>query len=153
MTLDRLSHAGYKITEPRRRVLSALREADAPLTAQEVAARAGSSVASTYRALTLLVQLGLVSELVDSLSEREGHAIGVDNAGEARGKRYALCASQEHHHHFTCRSCHATLEVTCDALERALEELEAATGALIERHEVTLRGLCGACRGQMGAEG
>lgn len=151
--LDRLSLAGYKITEPRRRVLSALREAGAPLTAQEVAARAGSSVASTYRALTLLAQLGLVSELTEPMGEREPHMDGAEGLGEARGKRYALCASQEHHHHFTCRSCHMTLEVTCDALEQALTDLEAATGALIERHEVTLRGLCGACRSQTGAEG
>lgn len=149
--LDRLSHAGYKITEPRRRVLSALREAGEPLTALEVAARAGASVASTYRALTLLARLGVVSELTEA--ERESHASGSDAASEARGKRYALCATREHHHHFTCRGCHATLEVTCDALERALVELEAATGALIERHEVTLRGLCGACRSQIGAEG
>jgi Fur family transcriptional regulator, ferric uptake regulator len=151
--LDRLSHAGYKITEPRRRVLGALRKAGAPLTAQEVAARARASVASTYRALTLLVQLGLVSELTDPMAEREPHAASADGAGETRGKRYALCASQEHHHHFTCRSCHVTLEVTCDPLERALEDLEAATGALIERHDVTLHGLCAACRGQIGAEG
>ncbi|HEU0028015.1 MAG TPA: Fur family transcriptional regulator [Ktedonobacterales bacterium] len=151
--LDRLSHAGYKITEPRRRVLGALRKAGAPLTAQEVAAHAGASVASTYRALTLLVQLGLVSELADPMAERDSHVSGADGAGETRGKRYALCASLEHHHHFTCRSCYVTLEVTSDALERALEELEAATGALIERHEVSLRGLCAACRGQIGAEG
>jgi len=151
--LNRLSHAGYKITEPRRRVLAALREARESLTALEVAARAGASVASTYRALTLLANLGVVSELPDPAAERESHTDDTDGAGEARGKRYALCATQEHHHHFTCRGCHVTTEVTCDALERALAELEATTGALIERHEVTLRGLCGACRSQVGSEG
>lgn len=145
--LDRISHAGYKITEPRRRVLNALRDADEPLTAQEVAARAEASVASTYRALTLLAQLGVVSELADP-AERELHASGAHGASEARGRRYSLCATREHHHHFTCRNCHVMLEVTCDALERALEDLEATTGTLIERHEITLRGLCGACRSQ-----
>lgn len=150
--LNRLRYAGYKVTEPRRRVLTALSAAGKPLTTLEVAARAGASVASTYRALTLLAQLGVVSELTDSAMEREPRIKG-ETAGESRGKRYALCATQQHHHHFTCRSCHATLEVTCDALERALMELEVSTGALIERHEVTLRGLCGACRDQVGAEG
>ncbi len=145
--LDRLSHAGYKITEPRRRVIDALSDAGEPLTAQEVAARAGASVASTYRALTLMTELGVVSELADT-TERELHLSGANGASEARGKRYALCATLEHHHHFTCRCCHAMIEMTCDALERALEELETTTGALIERHEVTLRGLCGACRSQ-----
>lgn len=145
--LDRLSFAGYKITEPRRRVLDALRVAHAPLTAQEVAARAGASVASTYRALTLLAQLGLVSELTDA-TEHEAHTSDASGVSAARGKRYALCATEAHHHHFTCRNCHATLEVTCDALERALADLAATTGALIERHDITLRGLCGACREQ-----
>lgn len=144
--LDRLSSSGYKITEPRRRVFDALRAARAPLTAQEVAARSGASVASTYRALTLLADLGLISELTDS-TEHEAHNSGAD-AIEARGKRYALCGTEEHHHHFTCRGCHATLEVTCEPLERALADLATATGALIEHHDVTLRGLCGACRGQ-----
>lgn len=150
--LDRLTFAGYKITEPRKRVLGALGEAAGPQTALEVAARAGVSVASTYRALTLLVELGLVSEVTDP-AEGEPRGSSADGVGEARGKRYALCATQEHHHHFTCRHCHATLEVTCDALERALAELAATTGALIERHDITLRGLCGACRNQMEAVG
>ena len=151
--LNRLSLAGYKITEPRRRVLDALREAHEPLTAQEVAARADASVASTYRALTLLAHLGVVSEQTDPAATREPHVSVADGSSEARGKRYSLCAIQEHHHHFTCRECHLTIEVTCDALERSLAELEATTGALIERHEVTLRGLCGSCRSQAVVEG
>ena len=55
-----LEDAGYRLTEPRRRVLDALREAPGPLTAQDVAERASASVASTYRVLALLVELGLV---------------------------------------------------------------------------------------------
>ncbi len=149
--MDRLSLAGYKIPEPRRRVFDALEAAGEPLTALEVAVRARASAASTYRALALLTQLGVVSEMADPAAEREPHANGDDSAAETRGKRYALCATQEHHHHFTCRECHVTLEVTCDALEKALADLQATTGALIERHEVTLRGLCGACRRQIGA--
>ncbi len=148
--IDQLSHAGYKITGPRRRVLAALREAGEPLTAQEVAARAGASVASTYRALTLMTRLGVISESTDTAAKHEPHASGVDSATDTRGKRYALCVTREHHHHFTCRGCHATLEVTSDALERALAELQATTGTLIERHEVTLLGLCDVCRRQIG---
>ena len=142
--LDRLTDAGYKITEPRRRVLAALSEAQCPLTAQEVAVAADASVASTYRALTLLVELGIVSELEDP-AEREGRTPG---GGEARGKRYSLCVTREYHHHFTCRGCHTTLEMTCEALERALADLAGSVGVVIEHHDVNLRGLCGACRRQ-----
>lgn len=132
-----LEDAGYRLTEPRRRVLDALRTAGGPLTAQDVAERAGASVASTYRVLALLVELGLVSETPDG---------GVALPGcEARGRHYALCTAHEHHHHFFCRSCHATLEVASDALERALVELERTTGLRVEQHDVMLRGQCPAC--------
>lgn len=135
--IDRLGEAGYKVTQPRRRVLDLLREAERPLTAQEVAERAGTSVASTYRVLALLVQLGAVAEVNDV-------AAALDE--EPRGKRYALCSATEHHHHFICRSCHATFELACEPLERALTELEVATGLAVERHEFTLHGLCASCR-------
>ena len=137
--LDRLGEAGYKLTQPRRRVLDLLREAERPLTAQEVAERAGTSVASTYRVLALLVELGAVSEVTDGAAPPED---------EARGKRYVLCSTIEHHHHFVCRSCHATFELACEPLERALAELERTTGLAVERHDFVLQGQCASCRGK-----
>lgn len=152
MTLfDRLSQAGYKLTTPRKRILDALRSAPAPLTALEVAARSGVSVASTYRALALLAELGAISEISDPCAERAGAAAQAGSAestadAEARGRRYAICLTSGHHHHFTCRACHATLDVASTALEQALAEIEQKTGAHIERHEVTLGGLCAGCQ-------
>src|SRR5690348_12870636 len=132
-----LEDAGYRLTEPRRRVLDALREASGPLTAQDVAERASASVASTYRVLALLVELGLVSETPDDGAALPGC--------ETRGRHYALCTAHEHHHHFFCRSCHATLEVSCEALEVALAELAQTTGFRLEQHDIMLRGQCPAC--------
>jgi len=152
MTLfDRLSEAGYKLTTPRKRILDALWAAPAPLTPLEVAARSGVSVASTYRALALLAELGAISEITDPCADRPtvtaqmGPAESAADA-EARGKRYAICPTTGHHHHFTCRACHATLDVASAALEQALAEIEQATGAHIERHEITLGGLCAGCQ-------
>lgn len=152
MTLtDTLAQAGYKLTTPRRRILDALRESDTPLTALEVAARAGVSVASTYRALALLTTLGAISETLDPCVERgagqpslAGDGAAVD--AEARSRHYAICTATGHHHHFTCRACHATLDVACATLETALAEIEQATGVRIERHDITLGGLCPACQ-------
>ncbi len=135
--IDRLSAAGYKITGPRRHILETLRSAREPWTAQEIAARASTSVASTYRALALLVELGLVSEVAD-VSDTPG-------GPEGRSHRYALCSAAGHHHHFVCRSCHATLEIACDAIKGALAEIERSTGLRVESHDVTLRGLCSRC--------
>jgi Fur family ferric uptake transcriptional regulator len=139
---DRVRGAGYKLTRPRRDVLAALRAGAGPLTAQEVAARAGTSLASTYRVLALLASLGMVCETADD----EG-----GGGAEPRGRRYSLCSASGHHHHFVCRSCHTALDVASDTMERALEraatELERASGLRIETHELTLRGECAACRG------
>lgn len=142
MTLFR--GAGLKETGPRRRVLETLRSAAGPLTAQEVAAGAGTSVASTYRVLALLVELGMVAETADGTA-----AGGRDAATEGRSRRYVLCSAGGHHHHFVCRSCHGIRDVSSDVLERAIgrvaAELAAASGLHIEEHELTLRGLCQQC--------
>jgi Fur family ferric uptake transcriptional regulator len=141
---DPLQSAGYKRTQPRQRVLDALRSATTPLQAQEVAARAGTSPASTYRVLGLLVELGVVSETSEAASGREPGA-------EGRTRRYALCsAAGQHHHHVVCRTCHAAVDLTSDALEQALaqvaSELERAAGFHVDEHDLTLRGECAACQ-------
>lgn len=163
MTLtDTLAQAGYKLTAPRRRILAALRTSEAPLTALEVAARSGVSVASTYRALALLTALGAISETEEPPAERPSGAVAGAQSGpgatasaeaDARGRRYAICTATGHHHHFTCRACHATLDVACSTLETALSEIEQATGVRIERHDVTLGGLCAACQRNAGMSG
>lgn len=134
--IDQLSAAGYKVTGPRRRVLAALRSASNPQTALELAERSGTSVASTYRALALLVELGLVSEV-------EGCAGDSDNC-----HRYALCSATGHHHHFVCRTCHSTIEIASPVLEAALQDIARTTGLRIEQHELTLRGQCVTCQGE-----
>lgn len=135
--------AGRKETKPRRRVLEALRAASGPLTAQEAAQRAGTSLASTYRVLALLVELGLVAESEEGATARDAAAL------PAHARRYTLCSLASHHHHFLCRTCHRVCDVESDALERALRqvavELEASRGLRIEEHELILRGQCAEC--------
>lgn len=135
--IERVCAAGYKATGPRKRVLGVLGAAAEPLTAAQVAERAGVSVASTYRALALLVELGVVSETVEP---------GDAPAADLRSHHYALCTAQGHHHHFVCRSCHATIEVQSEALERAMADMERELGLRVERHEVMLSGTCSLCR-------
>lgn len=149
---ERLSAAGYKVTEPRKRVLAALKEADDPCTAQEVAERAGTSVASTYRVLGLLVELGVVSEVPDPAGEH-GTGSGGGGGGGGGSRRYCLCTAEGHHHHFVCRTCHATLDVASEALELAMTEIEAQTGLRVEAHDVTLRGQCPRCQAASATSG
>jgi Fe2+ or Zn2+ uptake regulation protein len=142
--VELLQAAGYKLTRPRQRVLETLRSASSPLLAQEVALQAGTSVASTYRVLGLLVALGLVSETSEPVSSREPNV-------EGRSRRYAVCsAAGHHHHHVVCRSCYAAVDLTSEAIEQALRqvasELERAAGFRVDEHELTLRGECAECR-------
>ena len=90
-----------------------------------------------------LARLGMVSELLDTCAAPE-------SAEGRTARRYALCSLAEHHHHFVCRSCHVTLEITCEALEAALAELERTAGLAVESHEITLRGQCARCRARGG---
>lgn len=135
--MQHLSDAGYKMTEPRRRVLEALKQAPEAWTAQHIANYAKTSVASTYRVLSLLVTLGVVSEVPD-LDETNAST-------EGRVQRYALCVLPVHHHHFVCRSCHAIVEVASDKLEQALALMAQTYGLSLEHHEVTLSGQCAHC--------
>lgn len=143
--LERLIASGHKLTAPRRRIIDALYAAEGPLAAHEVAARAGTTTASTYRVLALLAELGLVSEIEEPADLAASTGAG---AGESRVRRYALCTHPGHHHHFVCRLCRATLDVESEALERALAELARRDGLAIERHEVLLSGRCPRCQGE-----
>ncbi len=136
--LDRLSDAGFRLTGPRRRMLAALREEGAPATAHTLATRAHTSLASTYRILALLVDLGLVSEVTGGGGQDQGSA-------EGHTRRYTLCSNEGHHHHFVCRACHSTVEVASEPLEQALADLAAYQGLRLEEHEITLRGRCARC--------
>lgn len=109
--------------------------------------RTGTSLASTYRVLALLVELGIAGEITDAAP---GSVPGGEHGlPEARSRRYVLCSAAGHHHHFICRSCRHLADVASPALERALSrvaaELEADLGLRIEEHELTLWGLCAAC--------
>jgi Fur family ferric uptake transcriptional regulator len=138
--MDTLRAASYRQTAPRRRVLAALRAAKMPLTAQEVGRQAGTSVPSTYRALGLLVRLGMVSAHADRGD--------IPTGDERHIWRYSLCEESAHHHHFVCQSCHTVLDLVSPRLEEAVVALAKANGLALADHDVTLRGYCSQCRDQ-----
>lgn len=71
----------------------------------------------------------------------EGRLRVVELPGSA--DRYEV-AGKDHHHHFHCRACDGVFEVeTCPG------DFEAVTpvGFHLEKHEVTLYGICESCAG------
>ncbi|MEJ2084195.1 MAG: transcriptional repressor [Acidobacteriota bacterium] len=117
-------------TRQRTAILEALTESDRPLAPPEILELARQSVprlgiATVYRN---------VRELVEACRVRVVQLPGSLDRYEMAGK--------DHHHHFHCRGCDRVFE-----LDDCTHDFSAATprGFHLERHEVTLVGLCPIC--------
>ena len=112
---DVLRQTGHRSAAAREQVLDALAERDCCATAQDLADdlhRGGSRVgtASIYRALELLVRLGLVRRL------EMGHGTARYEAAHPDG---------EHHHHLVCDRCGKVTQFEDPALEDAIDQVAA----------------------------
>lgn len=117
-------------TRQRRAILDALTEADRPLAPTEILGIARSSVPR----LGLATVYRNVRELVEANRLRIVQLPGSPDRYELEGKH--------HHHHFLCRACDRVFE-----LDDCNDDFSASTppGFRLERHEVTLVGLCSTC--------
>jgi len=117
-------------TRQRDAIKSAIEAARRPLSPQEILAAAqtqveGLGMATVYRNLKALVESGGLT--VVSLP-------GENDRYEAIG--------HAHHHHFQCTRCERVFDVhECPGNMRQL----APPGFTVERHELTLYGLCSDC--------
>ena len=132
---DVLRQTGHRSAAAREQVLDALAGRDCCATAQDLADdlhRGGSRVgtASIYRALELLVRLGLVRRL---------------DMGDGTARYEAAHPSGEHHHHLVCSTCGRVEAFEDDELERTLRNVESRTGYSVAEHDVVLRGACRSC--------
>jgi Fe2+ or Zn2+ uptake regulation protein len=129
-----LDDAGYRLTAPRLALADLIAGHDGHFTASDLAAIArarhlGVSRATLFRALDLLVELGVVERL--DLPSGE-HA-------------YVACA-RAHHHHVVCSRCGRTAEVADAGLNDAVAEIERQSGFRIDTHRLELFGLCPHCQ-------
>ena len=129
-----LDDAGYRLTAPRLALADLIATHDGHFTASELATiardrRLGVSRATLFRALDLLVELGVVERL--DLPSGD-HA-------------YVSCA-RAHHHHVVCSRCGRTAEVADAGLNDAVAEIEHLSGFRIDTHRVELFGLCRHCQ-------
>ena len=129
-----LREAELRLTPQRFAVLEYLTRAQGHPTADQIAAEINrrfprASRATVYNALKALRDAGLVREV----------------ATEEALTRYE--SNVEPHHHFVCRSCGRIEDVPAGALP-APARVTLAGGHEVETIEVTMRGLCGACKGK-----
>jgi Fur family transcriptional regulator, ferric uptake regulator len=136
-TMARVAAAGHRSGGARRAVIESLADQDCCRSAQEIfddlrsqGRRVG--VASVYRVVDLLVNLGLVQRL--------------DLGGGVARYEPAL-PSGKHHHHIVCVACGDVRPFEDPRLERALEVASASSDDIaVDAHDVVLKGHCASCR-------
>ncbi len=132
---QQLYNNGYRITASRCAIMEVLREAQEPLSAQELLARGRQhhrtlGIVTVYRTLDLLSELGLV---------RRVH--------RSDGCHGYLSASPGHHHAILCLHCGRASEFQGqDDLIELLGRVRRETGFEIDDHLLQLYGTCSECR-------
>lgn len=134
---DKLKDKGYKLTPQRRATLDVILEnkgrhlstEDIYMLVKEKCPEIG--LATVYRTLQLLEQLGVV------------HKLNFDDGCS----RYELAGSEEdhQHHHLICISCGEVQEVEDDLLEHLEKEIEKKKHFIIIDHKVKFFGYCKKC--------
>jgi Fe2+ or Zn2+ uptake regulation protein len=134
--------AGRRLTSQRCLILEVLEEAgDDHLDAEALYGRAkvldpNISLATVYRTLTVLKELGLVEE--HHLGKEHGHYESV------RG---------EPHYHFTCLGCGQVIEFDTPLVAQVEQELRAREGVQVTDTHLHLSGYCARCQGQSQGQG
>lgn len=125
---------GYRLTPQREMIVEAIAHAGRHVTAEDVfeqvQARTNAvNVATVYRTLDLLVELGLVSR--------------ADLGG---GKVTHASLRHGPHCHLVCRHCGCVIEVDYDLVAALKEQCQEQYGFDAELHHFAISGLCAGCQ-------
>jgi Fur family ferric uptake transcriptional regulator len=126
---------GLKLTRPRQLILEILESSRGHLDAEMIFARARErdrriGLATVYRTLALLKQLGLAEE--HDLGEDHGHFEAVDK--------------EKPHFHFTCQKCGKIVEFESPDVMRLARSLCRKKGLSVSEVHLRLSGYCRQCR-------
>lgn len=124
-----LEDNGYRLTLPRREIVSVLEAKHEGFTAEEIVAELpGLGRATVYRTLKLLLEVGAICRLNM-----------LDGAPRYTPSRV------EHHHHTVCVHCGSVAEFRAATLERFLRALSAEIPGVIVGHRIDLYVTCPSC--------
>lgn len=131
---------GQRVTRQRRVVLDVLSESQEHLDAESVHDRARArdpniSLATVYRTLALLKDVGLVEE----------HRLGEDHA-------HFEAVQDEPHYHFTCLRCGSVVEFDAPQVMQAVQELGERESLRVIRVHLFVSGICSRCRAKGGLD-
>jgi Fe2+ or Zn2+ uptake regulation protein len=130
---ETICHSGHRLTPQRREVYNVLLDQRDHPTATEVFLRAkqripGISLATVYNCLETLVDCGLAKQVN---VEREATR---------------FCPNLSEHGHFLCESCGTVSDLPVVKDANISQFLKVPTRATITHSEITLRGVCPACK-------
>ena len=131
-----LKATGRRLTRTRQAVLTALERVKYPLSASELferlqKAHVSIDLVTVYRTLSVLKELGLVSQL-------ELHQEGQF--------RYELREGREHHHHIRCQICGKIVDLLLCPLKKLQALIEKETRFIVNEHSLEFSGLCPKCQ-------
>ncbi len=129
-----LRKKGYKLTGPRLAIISYLARDKGHPAVQQIydnirSEYPGIGVATVYRTVDLLLELGIV------------RAVTIKN----NCPRYEANWPGDHHHHLVCKSCGRITEFGSCNFQLITEEIEKVTRYKIEEHSLEAYGLCSQC--------
>jgi len=125
---------GRRLTSQRCLILDVLEASDEHLDAEAVYELAKDrapdiSLATVYRTLTLLREMGFVEE----------HRLG-------EGHCHYEAVHEEPHYHFTCRKCGKVIEFDAPLISRIRRDLSQREGVKITKAHLHLTGYCRDCQ-------
>lgn len=131
-----LRSRGFRLTPQREMVVKTIAHAGRHVTAEEIFEQVrvhtqAINLATVYRTLDLLVELGMASRA---------------DLGDGR----VIYASLDHgpHCHLVCRRCGTEIEAVCDLLVPLEEQFRALYGFAADLRHLALPGLCAGCQSQ-----
>lgn len=129
-TLEKLAHAGLRVTGARQSILEVLAEAQTPLSVEELQAQSSGrfDLVTVYRNMEVFAENGIVERIL----LEDGKAL------------YALAVAGDHTHHIVCRDCHKTERIEF-CMGGELERYASSRGFSRLSHTIEVFGLCPAC--------
>jgi Fur family ferric uptake transcriptional regulator len=130
-----LSESGHRAGGAREAVVKQLGRQNCCLSAQEIsdelrAKGTDVGLASVYRALDLLHEMGLVQRV---------------EIGDGGSRYEPIVPGGEHHHHAVCDTCGRVTAFEDERLERNLERLAGRLRHSMSGHDIVIHGDCARC--------
>jgi Fur family ferric uptake transcriptional regulator len=132
--LESLQESGYRLTAPRRAIVSIIANAPRALDAIEIydqgrVEHPRLGLVTVYRTLEKLEQLDLIQRV-----------------HQPEGCNMYMRAPQGHEHLLLCKSCGQMEYFSGDDLSKLIEETSRSSGFQIQEHWLQLGGLCANCQ-------